>query len=174
MTGSDVSALKDQALPKGFLRDPIHLLAFGLGSGAARVAPGTWGSLAAIPVWALFFWVPPWAYWLVVALASVIGIWLCGRTARDLGVHDHGGIVWDEFVGMWIALGLFQPTAGVVGIVLAFLLFRVFDILKPWPIRWFDRHMPGGAGIMFDDILAGVMALGVYYLAMLWLPAGWL
>lgn len=174
MTASELPGAEKQPLPAGFLKDPVHLLAFGLGSGAARVAPGTWGSLAAIPVWLLFFWLPPWAYWLVVAVAFVVGVWLCGRTADDLGVHDHGGIVWDEFVGMWIALGLLQPGFGLTAVVFAFVLFRLFDVIKPWPISWFDRHMPGGLGIMFDDVLAGIMALAAYYLATLWLPAGWL
>lgn len=174
MTAIDQPGADKAPLPRGFLRNPVHLLAFGLGSGAARVAPGTWGSVAAIPVWLLFFWLPPAAYWLVVALAFVVGIWLCGRTADDLGVHDHGGIVWDEFVGMWIALGLLQPSATLPGVLFAFVLFRLFDVLKPWPISWFDRHLPGGLGIMFDDVLAGIMALAVYYLAAPWLPAGWL
>ncbi len=155
-----------RSLPPGFLRDPVHLLAFGLGSGAIRRAPGTWGSLAAIPLWGLFFWLPPLAYWLVVVAAFLVGIWLCGRTADDLKVHDHGGIVWDEFVGMWIALALIPGS--ISGLLLAFVLFRFFDVLKPWPISWFDRRMPGGLGIMFDDVLAGAMALGCLYLAQNW------
>lgn len=178
MTGVDVSPNsrpeKTGALPPGFLKNPVHLLAFGFGSGAMRKAPGTWGSLAAIPVWLLFFWTSPLVYWVVVVLAFAVGIWLCGRTADDLNVHDHGGIVWDEFVGMWIALGWLQPEMGVASVVVVFVLFRIFDVLKPWPINWFDRRMPGGLGIMFDDVLAGAMALLCYYLGTLWLPAGWL
>ncbi|OEY66639.1 phosphatidylglycerophosphatase A [Marinobacter sp. X15-166B] len=149
-------------LPPGFLKNPVHLLAFGFGSGAFARAPGTWGSLAAIPVWLLFFWLPPLAYWGVVALTFLVGIWLCGVTARHLKVHDHGGIVWDEFVGMWVALALIPDT--LVGVLMAFLLFRFFDVLKPWPISWFDRRMPGGLGIMFDDLLAGLMALLSFWL----------
>ena len=93
-------------LPPGFLKNPVHLLAFGFGSGAAPRAPGTWGSFAAIPLWYAFSWMPPLAYWFVVLAAFLVGIWLCGKTATDLKVHDHGGIVWDEFVGMWITLFL--------------------------------------------------------------------
>lgn len=145
------------ALPKGFLRDPVHFLAFGFGSGALPKAPGTWGSLAAIPVWYTFAWLPPVGYWLVVLVAFLVGIWLCGKTADDLKVHDHGGIVWDEFVGMWIALGLFPDQ--FVGVLLAFVLFRLFDVVKPWPISWLDARMPGGLGIMVDDVVAGIMAL---------------
>ena len=128
-------------LPPGFLRNPVHLLAFGFGSGTAARAPGTWGSLAAIPLWFCFAWLPPVAYWAIVLLAFVVGIWLCGKTAADLKVHDHGGIVWDEFVGMWIALGLFPEH--IVGVLLAFVMFRLFDVIKPWPINWLDERLPG-------------------------------
>ncbi len=166
----DETEVPQQVLPPGFLRDPVHLLAFGFGSGAARRAPGTWGSLVAIPLYFLFFWLPPALYWTLVGLAFVVGIWLCGRTARDLKVHDHGGIVWDEFVGMWIVLGFHPDT--LQGVLIAFLLFRLFDILKPWPISWFDEQMPGGIGIMFDDVLAGLMALGSLALVDYWLLPG--
>lgn len=157
----------EMLLPPGFLRNPVHLLAFGFGSGATARAPGTWGSLAAIPLWLCFFWVPVTAYWLIVALAFVAGIWLCGRTASDLKVHDHGGIVWDEFVGMWIVLGLFPDT--VNGVLMAFALFRLFDVVKPWPIGWVDRRTPGGLGIMVDDVLAGGMAMACLYAIDRWL-----
>ncbi|MCK0165022.1 phosphatidylglycerophosphatase A [Marinobacter sp. S6332] len=149
--------LPQAILPPGFLKNPVHLLAFGFGSGAAPRAPGTWGSLAAIPLWYGFAWLPPIAYWAIVALAFVLGVWLCGKTASDLKVHDHGGIVWDEFVGMWIALGLFPDQ--IYGVLSAFLVFRFFDVLKPWPINWLDERLPGGLGIMVDDVVAGVMAL---------------
>jgi len=154
-------------LPPGFLKNPVHFLAFGLGSGAAARAPGTWGSLAAIPLWYCFAWLPQPAYWLLVLVAFVVGIWLCGKTATDLKVHDHGGIVWDEFVGMWIVLGLFPQQ--ISGVLLAFVLFRIFDVFKPWPISWLDRHMPGGLGIMFDDVVAGIMAMASLYAIDLWL-----
>jgi phosphatidylglycerophosphatase A len=82
---------------------------------------------------------------------------LCGKTASDIGVHDHGGIVWDEFIGFWLTMFLAPP--GLIWLVLGFALFRLFDIIKPWPIRWFDKHVHGGFGIMIDDVLAGLMAL---------------
>lgn len=154
-------------LPPGFLKHPVHLLAFGFGSGAAARAPGTWGSLAAIPLWYGFAWLPPVAYWLVVLVAFVVGIWLCGKTATDLKAHDHGGIVWDEFVGMWIALGLLPDQ--IYGVLMAFTLFRLFDVVKPWPIGWLDERLPGGLGIMVDDVVAGFMAL-----ASLWAIDRWL
>ncbi|WP_144823806.1 phosphatidylglycerophosphatase A family protein [Marinobacter piscensis] len=154
-------------LPPGFLKHPVHLLAFGFGSGAVSRAPGTWGSLAAIPIWYSFAWLPASAYWSIVALAFVLGIWLCGKTATDLKVHDHGGIVWDEFVGMWIALGLFPDQ--IYGVLSAFLVFRFFDVLKPWPISWLDERLPGGLGIMVDDVVAGVMALPCLLAIDIWL-----
>mgnify|MGYP000144459186 CR=1 FL=1 len=159
--------LTQALLPPGFLRNPVHLLAFGFGSGAAARAPGTWGSLAAIPLWYGIAWLPGVVYWVVVALAFLIGIWLCGKTARDLKVHDHGGIVWDEFVGMWIALGLFPDQ--IYGVLMAFALFRLFDVAKPWPIGWLDERLPGGLGIMVDDVVAGFMALGCLYAIDRWL-----
>ena len=162
------SGTSGHALPPGFLKDPVHLLAFGFGSGAVARAPGTWGSLAAIPFWLILVWLlPPVTYWMFVLAAFLAGIWLCGKTAKDLKVHDHGGIVWDEFVGMWIVLGLFPET--FYGVLMAFALFRLFDVVKPWPISWLDQHMPGGLGIMVDDVLAGFMAMAGLYAIDRWL-----
>lgn len=159
--------LPQPILPPGFLRDPVHLLAFGFGSGATPRAPGTWGSLAAIPIWYGFSWLPWPVYWSLVLIAFLVGIWLCGKTASDLKVHDHGGIVWDEFVGMWIALGLFPDQ--IYGVLMAFALFRLFDVVKPWPINWLDDRLPGGLGIMVDDVVAGLMALLSLYAIDRWL-----
>jgi len=138
------------------LTHPVHLLALGFGSGLSPKAPGTAGTLAAVPLyWLVADW--PWqAYGLLLLAAALAGIWLCDRTARDLGVHDHPAIVWDEFVGFGITM-LLAP-AGWLWIGLGFVLFRLFDVLKPWPIGWCDRHVHGGLGIMLDDILAGILA----------------
>lgn len=139
------------------LATPTGFLAFGLGSGLSPVAPGTAGSLAAlVPAIALVA-LPLWAGALIVALGFVLGCYLCGETSRQLGVHDHGGIVWDEFIGLWLVLLFlpFQPLWWLAGLA----LFRLFDILKPWPIRWLDRRVEGGFGIMVDDALAAVYAL---------------
>lgn len=159
--------LPQALLPPGFLKNPVHLLAFGFGSGAAARAPGTWGSLAAIPLWYAFAWLPWPAYWAVVLVAFLVGIWLCGKTATDLKVHDHGGIVWDEFVGMWIVLGVFPDQ--IVGVLMAFALFRLFDVVKPWPISWLDDRLPGGLGIMIDDVVAGFMAMAALLAIDRWL-----
>ncbi len=154
------------ARPRPNWRNPIHLLAFGLGSGAAPKAPGTFGTLAALPLFLLLQPLDPWLYLAITAAAFLFGIWICGRTSRDLGVHDHSGIVWDEWVGLWVTLWLVPPGWG--WIVAGFLLFRLFDILKPQPIKWIDQKVGGGLGIMLDDLLAGLFALailqGVYWL----------
>ncbi len=138
------------------LRNPAHLLSFGFGSGLAPKAPGTFGTLAAVPFYWLLSGLSLPLYLALTALAALLGIWLCGYTARRLGEHDHPSIVWDEFVGYFITM--IAAPAGWQWPVLGFVLFRLFDILKPWPIRWIDRHVHGGFGIMLDDVLAGVMA----------------
>ena len=138
------------------LKNPYHLLAFGFGSGLAPVAPGTFGTLAAVPFYLLMAQLPLAGYLAVLALVILAGIPICGRTSRDLGVHDHGGIVWDEFAGFLLTM-----TAAPLAwqwLVAGFLLFRLFDILKPWPIGWLDRRVGGGLGIMLDDLLAGAFA----------------
>ena len=138
------------------VNDPGHLLSLGLGAGLMPKAPGTWGSLLAIP---LFITVNPYGqvtYVAVVVLLFFAGVYLSGRTARALGVHDHSAIVIDEVVGMlatWIAIAPSWFT-----IIAGFILFRLFDIAKPWPVRSIDRGMKGGMGIMLDDLIAGAMA----------------
>lgn len=144
------------------LTHPVHWLAFGFGSGLAPKAPGTFGTLAAVPLFLLLAQLPFSAYLVVVMLSALLGIYLCGKTAHDLNVHDHPGIVWDEFVGFWITM--IAIPVDLTTLVLGFALFRLFDIAKPWPIRWADKQVAGGLGIMLDDILAGVMALGVMHL----------
>lgn len=152
-------------VPASVWRNPVHFAAFGFGSGAVPWAPGTAGTLAAALIW-LLLPVPGLAGQLVIVAAiTVAGIAICGRTARDIGVHDHGGIVWDEFAGLWIAL-VWVPQ-GWPWLIAAVVLFRIFDIIKPWPIGWLDRHVGGGTGIMVDDVVAGLMAWGCLQLAAL-------
>ncbi|MDB4806804.1 phosphatidylglycerophosphatase A [Pseudomonadales bacterium] len=138
------------------LQHPAHILALGLGSGLAPRAPGTFGTLAAIPFWLLMAPLPFFAKVLIVFASFIIGIWLCEKTSNSLGVHDHGGIVWDEFVGFWLTM-LFAP-AGLIWLLAGFGLFRFFDIVKPWPIKLLDQKVHGGFGIMIDDVLAGLFA----------------
>ncbi len=138
------------------LQTPDGIVAFGFGSGLAPWAPGTFGSLAALLPYVLLTQLPAWQYGLVVVAAFALGIWVCEKTSHRLGVHDHGGIVWDEFVGLWIALFICPFNLWAVG--LGFALFRLFDIVKPWPIGWLDRNTQGGLGIMIDDVVAGAYA----------------
>ncbi len=146
------------------VRSPVLLLAFGFGAGLAPRGPGTWGSMLALPLAALLL---PWPalFLLVTLLITLVGIPICGRAAHKLGVHDHGGIVWDEVAGQMIAcipLFILPPSLNLVsGLGMAFVLFRLFDIAKPWPIRYVDKHVDGGFGIMLDDVLAGFAAAGV-------------
>ncbi|WP_088331628.1 phosphatidylglycerophosphatase A [Lacimicrobium sp. SS2-24] len=152
------------------LRHPAHFLALGFGSGLSPVAPGTMGTLVTLPLVCLLALTGLISYVLVTLVACVIGIWICGRTARDMGVHDHGAIVWDEVAGMLLTM-IAVPVTGVT-LLVGFVIFRVLDILKPWPISYLDKHVHGGAGIMADDILAGVMACLLMHLLMYlgWLP----
>jgi len=138
------------------LKNPVHLLAFGFGSGVAPKAPGTWGTLVAVPLFLLLQDLPLLAYLVVTVIVTLVGVWLCDVTAKELGVHDHPGIVWDEIAGYLITM--IAAPAGWPWLVAGFVLFRLFDILKPWPIHAIDRGVDGGLGIMLDDVLAGVMA----------------
>lgn len=155
-------AISQKELVRTVLKSPVHFLAFGFGSGLSPKAPGTVGTLMAVPLYLLLVQLPLTCYVLALVVTGVAGVWLCGESARLLGVHDHGGIVWDEFVGFWLAM-LMAP-AGWLWIVVGFALFRLFDIWKPWPIRVIDEKVDGGLGIMLDDILAGVYALVVLQL----------
>jgi phosphatidylglycerophosphatase A len=135
---------------------PVHFLAYGFGTGLAPKAPGTMGTVAAIPIYVLLMFSLHWAYPAVIAAALVAGIFICGYTASEMGIDDPKGVVWDEIVGYLITmLGLPFNLVWMLG---GFLLFRLFDIWKPWPIRWLDRHVKGGLGIMVDDVVAAIFA----------------
>jgi phosphatidylglycerophosphatase A len=144
-------------LPGGFLKNPIHFMAFGFGSGCSPKAPGTLGTLAAIIPYLFLQHLSIGWFLGVILLSFVVGCWVCQKASEALGVHDHGGIVWDEFVGFWITMIAAPP--GVVSIILGFALFRLFDIWKPQPIKYFDEKVHGGLGIMLDDVIAGIFAL---------------
>lgn len=151
-----------QLTPKQILSDPVLFLAFGFGSGLAKKAPGTFGTLAAIPVYLLLVQTGQLTYWIVTMIASVLGIWICGQAAQKLGEHDFGGIVWDEIAGLLVTLA-FVPFSWQT-LMAGFVLFRFFDIVKPWPIRWIDQKVDGGFGIMLDDIIAAFFAAGVMFI----------
>ena len=149
-------------------RNPLHWLATGFGSGLSPFAPGTVGTLAAIPFYWLMSYLPLSGYIAVTVVAAIAGIWICQSATKAIGQDDHGSIVWDEFVGFWITM--IAAPKGLLWLLAGFLIFRFFDIIKPWPIRWLDRYVKGGLGIMVDDVLAGlfgllVMQIGVYCFA---------
>lgn len=147
--------------------NPVHLLAFGLGIGKIPIMPGTFGTLLGIPLYFFIFELPLWQYVVTVLCLFVIGIAICHKTASDMDSHDNPGIVFDEIVGLlvtYIAL-----PAGWVWLIVGFVLFRLFDIWKPYPISWLDKNVGGGFGIMLDDLLAGVFAaISLQLTYMLW------
>ena len=147
---------KDKSTDKFTLSDPIQFLALGFGTGLAPKAPGTFGTLAALPLYFLMLPLSTLAYGALLIIMSVAGIYICQKAADAAGVHDHGAIVWDEIVGFLITM--FMVPVSWQSIVVGFVLFRFFDILKPWPISFVDRKVHGGFGIMLDDVLAGVFA----------------
>jgi phosphatidylglycerophosphatase A len=144
---------------RALLATPAGWLACGFGSGLAPVAQGTFGSLAALLPWLLLRELPLPLYVLVLLLGFAVGVWACNVASRALGVADHRSLVWDEFIGQWVALlPLLVLPAPWWTIIVGFALFRLFDVWKPWPISWLDRRVKGGMGVMVDDVVAGVFA----------------
>ena len=150
---------QDREIREAALRTPTGFLAFGFGSGLSLFAPGTMGTMVAIPFSFLLKQLPPYLFWVILIALFLIGIYLCGSTARRLGKHDPGGIVWDEMVGYWLTVA-FIPMQWP-WLLAAFVLFRLFDIFKPWPIRQSEKLFRGGLGIMVDDIIAALYAMGI-------------
>ncbi|MGH8608105.1 MAG: phosphatidylglycerophosphatase A family protein [Gammaproteobacteria bacterium] len=143
-------------MPAGFLKKPAHLIASGFGIGFVRIAPGTFGTLMGVGLYLGMVQLPiPCYVWTVISL-FLLGMFVCERTAAALGVHDHPSIVWDEVVGYLITMTAVPPQW--IWVAVGFALFRIFDILKPWPVRAIDQHVGGGFGIMLDDALAGAYA----------------
>lgn len=150
------------AEPRPDLRNPVHLLACGLGAGLAPRAPGTAGSFVGAVLYVPLSALPLPAYLVLLGVLFAGGVWVCGRTARDLRAADHGSIVFDEIVGILVAVT--SLPLDWRWLLSGFLLFRFFDIVKPWPIGLLDRRVKGGLGIMLDDLAAGAVALGVLQL----------
>ena len=150
-------------VPPGFLVHPVHFLAAGFGAGYVPKLPGTAGTVVGILLYVPMRELGVVAYLGVTAVLFLAGTWLCGKTARDLGVHDHPVIVCDEIVGFLVTM--IAVPRGWPWILAGFILFRLFDIWKPWPIRWVDRRISGGFGIMLDDVIAGVYGLAGLQLA---------
>jgi phosphatidylglycerophosphatase A len=149
-------------IPPSYLKNPLHLVALGFGSGLAPKAPGTFGTLAAIPLYLLLSLLSLNAYLIALLIITIIGVYVCAYTSRSLGVHDHPGIVIDEFVGLLITM-IAIPVSWQ-WLLTGFILFRFFDIIKPWPISWLDKYVHGGLGIMLDDIVAGLFSLAIMHI----------
>lgn len=141
------------------LKNPVVLIAVGFGSGLAPKAPGTAGTVVAVPLYLLMQSLPLVSYLLITTCLFIAGIWICAYTAEKLGVHDHPSIVIDEIVGYLITM--IAAPEGWLAVVIGFILFRLLDALKPWPISWFDRSVNGGLGIMLDDVVAGIIAMAI-------------
>jgi phosphatidylglycerophosphatase A len=139
------------------LKDPVVLVALGFGSGLAPKAPGTAGTVVAVPLYLSMQSLPLLTYLMITTCLFIAGIWICTYTAEKLGVHDHPSIVFDEIVGYLITM--VAAPAGWLPVLIGFILFRLLDALKPWPISWFDRNVNGGLGIMLDDVVAGMIAM---------------
>ena len=158
---------------RALLATPWGWLACGFGSGLTPLAQGTFGSLAALLPWLGLRLLPVWIYGLVLLAGFAIGVRACDVAGRALGVDDHRSLVWDEFIGQWLALlpllALLLPAGGYSWWmpVAGFALFRLFDVWKPWPIRWLDRRVKGGFGVMIDDAIAGMFA-AIVLAALLW------
>ena len=144
-------------VPVGFLKHPVHFLALGFGSGMVPKLPGTAGTLAGVLIYFFLSTLPVTYYAGVLLLFFLAGIWICDKTAMDLGVHDHPAIVWDEIVGYLVTM-IYVP-GGWLWMIAGFVLFRLFDIWKPWPINRVDKSISGGFGIMLDDVIAGIFGL---------------
>lgn len=155
--------------PRLVLTTPEHLIAFGFGAGLSPIAPGTAGTAVGVLFFCAMAWLPWPAYAAATAALFVFGCWVCGVSSRLLQVHDYPGFVFDEIVGFLVAAmpllpGLHGPDWPLpLGVLAAFALFRLFDILKPWPIRLLDRHVRGGLGVMIDDAVAGAAAAGTLW-----------
>jgi len=153
----DTANISHAQLIKAFKSNPIHWLAMGFGTGLAPQAPGTFGTLATLPFLVLTASQNLSIKVIILVMISLLGIWICDRSAKALGAHDHGSIVWDEIAGFYLTM-LFVATWNWKTLLLGFALFRFFDIVKPWPIKHLDEHVHGGLGIMLDDLIAGLFA----------------
>ncbi len=156
---------KRNHLPTGLkFQDPIHFFAIGFGSGASPIMPGTMGTLVAIPLYLAMQLLSVPFYTLILAAMIFVGFWICDVADHAAGVHDHPSIVWDEIVGflltMWAVLATWET------VILGFLLFRLFDIWKPWPINWMNQKIGGGVGVVADDLMAGLFAAVVLHIIM--------
>lgn len=144
-------------IPEAVWQNPLYFFAFGLGSGAIPFAPGTFGTLMAIPFYLLLQFLPLVAYIVFTIIFAIASMWICERVSQETHTHDHPGMCIDEFAGFFVTM--INAPLGFFWVLLGFLLFRFFDIVKPWPIRFLDEKVPGGFGMVLDDIVAGIFSM---------------
>lgn len=136
--------------------NPLYFMAFGFGSGLLAIAPGTWGTVVAIPIYLLISHFSVLNYFVLLVITFVVGIWVCDKVSKELGVHDYSGIVWDEIFGYLFTM--FMAPKSFFWVFVGFIVFRIFDIWKPQPIKYIDKTVKGGLGIMLDDLIAAIFA----------------
>ncbi len=151
--------------PDAVWRNPLYFIGFGLGSGAMPFAPGTFGTLMAIPFYILIHFLPFYFYLFFVLCFVIASAWLCDYLSKKIQIHDHPGMCIDEFAGFFVTM--IAAPFSFAWILYGFILFRVFDIWKPWPIRWLDKNVPGGIGMVLDDVVAGLFAMAIIQLTII-------
>lgn len=156
-----VNSKQKQSIHVKELKNPVVFIALGLGSGLSPKAPGTAGTLLAVPLYLAMQNMSLALYAVITVVITALGIWICSYSAKKLGVHDHPAIVIDEIAGFLITM--FAVPEGWIWVVTGFILFRFFDVLKPWPISWLDKNLKGGTGIMLDDVAAGLISSGLIH-----------
>ena len=149
-------------IPDGIFEKPLYFIAFGFGVGIIPFAPGTFGTLFAVFLYSLLPTLSFSSHLIITVIITMLSIFICDKVSREIELHDHPGMCLDEFPGFFVSM-LFAP-AGWVGLISAFLLFRFFDIIKPWPINWIDKNVHGGFGMVLDDVLAGVYVSVIFLL----------
>lgn len=154
---SQSKQVRTPPVPDIVWQDPLYFIAFGLGSGAMPFAPGTFGTIMAIPFYLLVRPLPLVVYVIFTIVFALFSMWICERVSREIHVHDHPGMCIDEFAGFFVTM--IGAPSGWQWVLLGFLLFRFFDIAKPWPIRYLDEKIPGGVGMVLDDIVAGLFSM---------------
>lgn len=142
--------------PHSIWTNPIHFIGCGFGVGAIPIFPGTFGTLLALPIYFVIQPLPLLIYIVITVILNLVGIWICGKINQDFGTTDHSAAVWDEIASFLIVMIAVPPTWYFI--LMGFLLFRIFDIWKPWPISWLDKNIHGGLGVMLDDIAAAIIS----------------
>jgi len=155
---------KSPPAPNSLWKNPLHFIAFGFGSGAMPFAPGTFGTLMAIPFYLALATLNIKMYLLLLIVIIIASIWLCDRVSKEIKIHDHQGMCIDEFVGYFVTM--IAVPHSFLWIFIGFLLFRIFDIWKPWPINWIDKNISGGTGMILDDVLAGIYSCVLLHILM--------